>query len=282
MNTKNLMFSSANSINIGRLIPQVVYYFHAYMKLYKSHDIALGDPVNFVVPTGNFGNILAGYYAKEMGLPIHKLICASNENKVLYDFLKTGSYDRNRPFVTTISPSMDILISSNLERLLYTISGSNEAIVANLMDQLAAKGGYTIRDEMKSKMRDFYGGYASEKETSHAIKRVFERDGYLIDTHTAVACAVYRKYRDETEDPVKTVIVSTASPYKFTSDVMKALDEKYAEMDDFRLVQEMEKVSGIPIPEAIRDLEIKPRLHTTLCEKDEMMQELERILELCD
>ncbi|QUH24662.1 threonine synthase [Serpentinicella alkaliphila] len=277
---KGFMFSSANSINIGRLVPQVVYYFYAYAQMCKSGDIKVGDEINFVVPTGNFGNILAGYYAKELGLPVGKLICASNENKVLFDFMATGTYDKKRAFILTMSPSMDILISSNLERLLYTLSGQDSSKVKDLMDKLNSNGVYNISDDMKQALKDFVGGYASEENTTKAIKDVFENSDYLMDTHTAVAYSVYKEYKDSSGDDRKTVIVSTASPYKFTANVMKAIDSKYDGQDEFELMNEMETLSKVIIPESIRDLNTKPILHTTICAKDEMKQQVEKILNI--
>ncbi|MDE6675882.1 MAG: threonine synthase, partial [Acetatifactor sp.] len=216
MNGKGFQFSSANSINIGRLVPQICYYVYAYATLLKEEKIAEGETINVVVPTGNFGNILASFYAKNMGLPIGKLICASNENKVLYDFFSTGVYDRNREFVLTSSPSMDILISSNLERLIYRIAGEDADKNKELMAALTGEGKYEITPEMKEALADFYGSYADEKETAEEISRLYKDCGYVIDTHTAVASAVYQKYTAETGDRTKTVIASTASPFKFT------------------------------------------------------------------
>ena len=211
MSAVNCMFSSANSINIGRLIPQIVYYFHGYLQLCRMGDIKAGEEINFTVPTGNFGNILAGYYAKKMGLPIRHLICASNENKVLYDFLNTGVYDKKRSFITTMSPSMDILVSSNLERLLFYLYDEDSA-VSELMAQLAGKGAYMINDCVKKKLVDFYGYYASEEDTAEAIKKYIKMTGMLL-THTAVAFSAYEKYRKQKCGKcAKTVIVSTASP----------------------------------------------------------------------
>ncbi|MBD8926269.1 MAG: threonine synthase, partial [[Eubacterium] rectale] len=231
MDDAGYQFSSANSINIGRLVPQIVYYVYAYAKLYANGDIAKDEKINVVVPTGNFGNILAAFYAKNMGLPIAKLICASNENKVLYDFFTTGEYNKNREFILTNSPSMDILISSNLERLIYRIAGNDAAKNAGLMKELSETGKYTVTPEMKEKLTDFYGNYTSEKETGEAIKKLYEDTGYVIDTHTAVAAGVYDKYKKETGDTkTKTVIASTASPFKFTRSVMEAIDPKYASM----------------------------------------------------
>ena len=216
-------FSSANSINIGRLVPQVVYYVYAYATLVKNEQIKNGDQINITVPTGNFGNILAAYYAKQMGLPVHKLICASNDNKVLYDFFRTGTYDRKRDFILTTSPSMDILISSNLERLIYRIAGADAKKCAELMQALSAGGEYTITEEMKSQLGDFYGNFCTEEETAATIAGVFKNSHYVIDTHTAVAAGVYDKYVKETGDKLPAVIASTASPYKFTRSVMDAL-----------------------------------------------------------
>ncbi|MGH4123757.1 MAG: threonine synthase [Clostridium sp.] len=277
---KNSMFSSANSINIGRLIPQVVYYFYAYTQLCNKGEIEIGEEINFSVPTGNFGNILAGYYAKKMGLPIKKLICASNENKVLFDFINTGTYDKVRDFVITMSPSMDILISSNLERLLYAISGQDAKVIKNLMKELSVKGRYEIDNIMKKGLVDFYGGYASEEETAQSITEVYKANNYVIDTHTAVSYAVYQKYLKETLDTTKTVIVSTASPYKFTTDVMKSIDAKYAGLNDFELIKELSKITNIHIPAGIVDLEKKPVIHKTKCEKNEMQKQIEKILNL--
>ena len=265
-------FSSANSINIGRLVPQIVYYVYAYAKLYGAGVLKKGEPMNVVVPTGNFGNILAAYYAKEMGVPVGKLICASNENKVLYDFFRTGSYDRNREFVLTTSPSMDILISSNLERLIYKIAGADDVKDAAFMKELSEKGTYTITPQMKEKLADFYGNYAAE------IARLYKEADYVIDTHTAVASAVYRKYRKETGDEHVTVIASTASPYKFARSVMDAIDEKYDAMDDFRLVDELSVLSKTAVPKAVEELRTAPVLHDTVVEKDEMKAIVKKIL----
>ena len=237
-----LQFSSANSINIGRLVPQVVYYVYAYVKLLEEGKISDGEKINVVVPTGNFGNILAAFYAKNMGVPIGKLVCASNENKVLYDFFVTGTYDRNRQFMLTSSPSMDILISSNLERLIYRIAGNDAKVNAELMKSLSTNGSYEITQQMKEQLADFYGNYADERETAQRIKEMYENTGYILDTHTAVASAVYRKYVQETGDGSATVIASTASPFKFTRNVMKAIDEKYSAMSDFELVDELSKI----------------------------------------
>ncbi len=271
-------FSSANSINIGRLVPQIVYYVYSYVKLLENGEIAGDEEINVTVPTGNFGNILAAYLAKGIGVPIRKLICASNENKVLYDFFTTGTYDKNRKFVLTSSPSMDILISSNLERLIYWIAGEDAEKNRELMAQLSAEGAYTITDEMRARLSDFYGNYASEEETAAAIKSVYGNTGYVMDTHTAVAAAVYGKYRKETGDHTKTVIASTASPYKFTRSVMDAIDPKYDAMGDFALADELSRISGTDIPKAIEEIRTAEVLHDTVCETKEMKDVICRFL----
>ena len=272
MAEKGFQFSSANSINIGRLIPQVAYYVYAYVKLLEEEKIKDGEAVNFVVPTGNFGNILAAFYAKQMGLPVHKLICASNENKVLYDFFTTGTYDRNREFMLTSSPSMDILVSSNLERLIYRIAGDDPDKNRELMNELKQDGKYTITEEMKAQLADFYGNYASEEETAGTIHDLYDKTGYVIDTHTAVASCVYKKYLKDTGDTSVSVIASTASPYKFTRSVMKAIDEKYNDMSDFDLVDRLSEISGTPVPRAIEEIRTAPVLHDHVCDKTEMKQ----------
>ena len=276
--TKGYQFSSANSINIGRLVPQMVYYVYAYTRLVADGTIKAGEKINVVVPTGNFGNILAAYYAKQMGLPINKFICASNENKVLYDFFETGCYDRNREFILTTSPSMDILISSNLERLIYRIAGNNAAKNKELMAALTGEGKYTITDDMKKELADFYGNYASEEETAQTIKKVYESDGYIMDTHTAVAATVYDKYVAKTNDTHKTVIASTASPYKFTRSVMTAIDPEYDKKSDFELIDELNKLSGVKIPQAIEDIRTAPVRHNTVCDTDKMLDEVKKFL----
>ena len=265
-------FSSANSINIGRLVPQIVYYVYAYAKMVKSGEIENGEPINVVVPTGNFGNILAAFYAKNMGLPIGKLVCASNENKVLYDFFTTGTYDKNREFILTTSPSMDILISSNLERLVYRIAGNSAEKNQQLMKSLQENGSYTITEDMRAQLTSFYGNFASEEETAAVIQEIYQEAGYIIDTHTAVAAAVYKKYQKETGDKTKTVIASTASPYKFTRSVMTAIDAKYDSKPDFELVDELEKLSKVKVPQAIEEIRTAPVLHKTVCEVEEMEQ----------
>ncbi|MBR4085741.1 MAG: threonine synthase [Lachnospiraceae bacterium] len=278
MAEKGFQFSSANSINIGRLVPQIVYYVYAYVQLLAEGKIGVGEKINVVVPTGNFGNILAAFYAKNMGLPIEKLICASNDNKVLYDFFSTGTYDRNREFMLTTSPSMDILISSNLERLIYRIAGNDATKNAALMSALNGTGKYEITDEMKAQLQDFYGNYASEAETAETIKNLYEDCGYVIDTHTAVAASVYDKYVKETGDTTKTVIASTASPYKFTRSVMEAIDEKYASMEDFALVDELCKLANVEVPKAIEEIRNAQIRHNNICEVEEMQQVVKNFL----
>ena len=278
MNNAGYQFSSANSINIGRLVPQIVYYVYAYARLIAKEEIKAGEKINAVVPTGNFGNILAAFYAKNMGLPINKLICASNENKVLYDFFSTGTYDRNRDFILTTSPSMDILISSNLERLIYRIAGNSATENAKLMKSLKDTGKYEITSQMKEQLGDFYGNYATEAEDAATIKKIYDNDNYIVDTHTSVAATVYEKYKKETGDETKTVIASTASPYKFTRSVMDAIDSKYASMTDFELVDELCRISGVKIPKAIEDIRTAPVLHDTVCEVNEMCDNVKRIL----
>lgn len=280
MDKAGFQFSSANSINIGRLVPQIVYYVYSYVKLLAEGEIAEGEQINVVVPTGNFGNILAAFYAKNMGLPIAKLICASNENKVLYDFFETGVYDKNREFKLTSSPSMDILISSNLERLIYRIAGGSAAKNAELMASLKSAGKYSITPEMKAELKDFYGNYASEEETAEVIKNIYENTGYVIDTHTAVAASVYRKYAKGGDDK-KTVIASTASPFKFTRSVMNAIDKaKYDSMTDFELVDELSRIANVTVPQAIEDIRTAPVLHDRVCDKTEMEETVKSILGL--
>lgn len=278
MDAAGFQFSSANSINIGRLVPQVVYYVYAYSRLLKEGEIAEGEKINVVVPTGNFGNILAAYYAKNMGLPINKLICASNDNKVLYDFFTTGSYDKNREFILTTSPSMDILISSNLERLIYKIAGCDDAKNKELMTSLATTGKYEITEEMKAELADFYGNYATEAETANVIKSIFEETGYVIDTHTGVAAEVYKKYKKDTNDTTKSVIASTASPFKFTRSVMNAIDSKYDAMSDFELVDELSKIGNVKVPNAIEEIRTANVLHDTVCEVSEMENVVKKFL----
>lgn len=278
MAQKGFQFSSANSINIGRLVPQIVYYVYSYAKLLKEEKITEGEAINVVVPTGNFGNILAAFYAKNMGVPIAKLICASNENKVLYDFFETGCYDRNREFMLTSSPSMDILISSNLERLIYRIAGNDAKKTAEFMAALSQDGKYQITDEMKKELKDFYGNYANEQETADRIKALYDKTGYVIDTHTAVASAVYQKYKTTSNDMTKTVIASTASPFKFTRSVMNAIDAKYDSMTDFELVDELSRIANVTTPNAIEEIRTAPVLHDTVCDKSEMKKVVKSFL----
>ena len=271
-------FSSANSINIGRLVPQIVYYVYAYATLYKNGEIKAGEKINVTVPTGNFGNILAAFYAKNMGLPIEKLICASNENKVLYDFFSTGSYDRNRDFILTTSPSMDILISSNLERLIYRIAGEDADKTREMMNELSKDGKYEITAEMRAQLKDFYGNYATEEETAKIIKKLYEDTGYVIDTHTAVAACVYEKYKTATKDDTKTVIASTASPFKFTRSVMDAIDHKYDAMEDFELIDKLSEIANMKVPNAIEEIRTAPVLHDTVVEVAEMPAIVKKLL----
>ena len=278
LDANGFQFSSANSINIGRLVPQMVYYVYAYAQLLASGAIGDGEEINVVVPTGNFGNILAAYYAKEMGLPIKKFICASNDNKVLFDFFSTGTYDRNREFILTTSPSMDILISSNLERLIYKIAGEDSAANAAFMKSLNTEGKYSITDEMKEKLADFFGGYATEQDTADIIKKIYDNCGYVIDTHTAVAACVYEQYKAATGDDTKTVIASTASPYKFTRSVMAAIAHEKADDDDFALVDALSELSKVEIPDAIAEIRTAEVLHKTVCEVEDMCKEVKGFL----
>ena len=279
MKEQGYQFSSANSINIGRLVPQVVYYVYTYACLVAEGKLSCGEPMNVVVPTGNFGNILAAYYAKQMGVPVAKLICASNENKVLYDFFKTGTYDKNREFVLTSSPSMDILVSSNLERLIYAIADEDAKANAALMKSLKETGKYDITPKMQEKLADFVGGFATEEETAAVIRKVYEKTGYVIDTHTAVAASVYYQYKEETGDNTVTVIASTASPYKFARSVMEAVEGETNE-DDFVLVDRLSEISGVSVPKAIEDIRNAPVRHTMECGKEKMQETVEGILHL--
>lgn len=280
MAKSGLRFSSANSINIGRLVPQIVYYFYAYGQMIAQGAVKAGECINVTVPTGNFGNILAAYYGKLMGLPVSKLICASNENKVLVDFFRTGAYDRNRSFRLTSSPSMDILISSNLERLIYRIAGDDSDVTAKLMASLSAQGVYRVSDEMYGKLSDFYGNYASEEETSEEIAAVYASAGYVMDTHTAVASKVYRKYRSESGDRTPTVIASTASPYKFARAVVSSIRPADGEKSDLELIDELHEVCGVQIPQAIEDIRTAPVLHNTFIESGDMEKEIASWLKL--
>ena len=259
-------FSSANSINIGRLTPQIVYYIVSYVELVKNNKIKMGDKINFVVPTGNFGDILAGYYAKKLGLPVNKFICASNNNNVLYDFLTTGTYDRNREFLKTISPSMDILISSNLERLLYDLSGADDKYIKFLMEDLNKNGKYQVNDEILKKIKKQFGaGYATDEETAKTIKKVWEEEKYLLDPHTAVAYKVMLE--QNLSEP--TVVLSTASPYKFCASVANALLNIHDE-DEFVLMQKLYETTKVEIPENLKNLKSKEILHSDIIKKEEM------------
>ena len=279
MDAAGYQFSSANSINIGRLVPQIVYYVYAYSKLFAQGAVAKDEKINIVVPTGNFGNILAAFYAKNMGLPIAKLICASNENKVLFDFFKTGEYDKNREFILTTSPSMDILISSNLERLIYKIAGNDADKNNELMNSLKVNGKYDITDDMKKQLDDFYGNYASEEETAETIRDTYDKTGYIMDTHTSVAASVYKKYKAETNDDTVTVIASTASPFKFTRSVMVAIDPKYDSMGDFELVDELSKIGNVKVPNAIEEIRNAEVRHNNLVEVDGMKDIVKKFLD---
>ena len=279
MNDNGFQFSSANSINIGRLVPQVVYYVKAYADLLKQGALKAGEPMNVVVPTGNFVNILSSYYAKQIGIPIGKFVCASNKNKVLFDFFETGKYDRNREFYVTTSPSMDILISSNLERMIYRIAGNDAKQCAKFMAALTKDGEYVITDAMKAELSEFFGAFGSEEETAVKIKEVYDKEGYVMDTHTAVAAVAYDKYKAATgDDKTPTVIASTSSPYKFTRSVMDAIDPAYDAEDDFELVDELNKVSKTAIPKAIEEIRTAPVLHDTVCETAAMEDEVKKIL----
>lgn len=259
LEANKLMFSSANSINWGRLVPQVVYYISSYASLVADEQISLGDTVNVVVPTGNFGNILAAYYAKKMGLPLGKLICASNINNVLTDFINTGVYDRNRKFYATTSPSMDILISSNLERLLYMLSGNDDAQIREWFGALAKDGKYEVTDDIKAKIaEEFYAGYCDDEQTKATIHNIYEKYSYVCDTHTAVAVKVYEDYRKATGDTTRTLIASTASPYKFSASVLDAICPEAITEDEYAMVDKINELSKITIPESLADLKNKP------------------------
>lgn len=267
------MFSSANSINWGRLAPQIVYYVSSYAELVKTGKIKAGDKINIVVPTGNFGNILAGFYAKLMGVPVNKLICASNSNNVLTDFLSTGVYDRNRKFYTTISPSMDILISSNLERLLYHLCGGDDATINEWFTSLKENGRYEVTPDVLEKIKtDFCAGFTNDAETKDTIKRMFDEHGYLLDTHTAVAVKVYEDYLKNTGDKTVTLIASTANPYKFSASVLDALGESDKNLDEFDLVEKLHEVSGMKVPESLAELKTKEIRFTQSIEKDSMKE----------
>lgn len=275
---KGYMLSSANSINIGRLVPQIVYYVYSYVNLLKDKKVGEGESINIVVPTGNFGNILAVFYAKKMGIPVGKLICASNENKVLTDFINTGIYDRRRKFSVTNSPSMDILISSNLERFLYEISGKDSCLIKNLMAELKEKGKYEITEEMKKRLNILYGDFADEDDTLKAIEKVYENSDYLIDTHTAVAYDVYEKYKNKTGDNSATIIASTASPFKFPKSINEVLNMGHENASDFELVDLFSDKLNLKLPKGLEGLEEKEICHKVTCKKDEMKKVIKNFL----
>ncbi|MCI9195691.1 MAG: threonine synthase [Angelakisella sp.] len=275
---KGFSLSSANSINWGRLVPQIVYYISAYCQLLADGEIAAGEQVNFCVPTGNFGNILAGYYAKQMGLPVKRFLCASNRNNVLTDFIATGRYDRNRAFFTTTSPSMDILISSNLERLLYLLTGKNDAETREKMDSLRRTGVYQLdQRELSALQEEFSGGCCDDRQAADTIRQTFERYSYLCDPHTAVAVKVWEDYRKETGDGTKTVILSTASPYKFADTVLAALGQPVPK-DDFDRLEALEKLSGLPAPAALTGLKDAPCRFPDVCGAGEMGERVRKFL----
>ena len=279
---KNMMFSSANSINWGRLVPQIVYYFSAYCDLVEQNRIKLGDEINVVVPTGNFGNILAGYYAKKMGLPIKNLVCASNSNNVLTDFLKSGKYDKNRKFFTTTSPSMDILISSNLERLLYHMSGCDSKLINELMDSLARNGEYEVSQALIEEIQKcFDAGCCDEDSVAATIKSNFDENHYLLDTHTAVAVKVYEDYVKQTGDDIPTVIDSTASPYKFSKSVLSAVTNgKENNLDEFEMVDELNSITGADVPASLKALKNKKVRFENVCDKENMSEMVFELLNL--
>ena len=268
LDSKGMIFSSANSINWGRLAPQIVYYVSAYCDMIVSNEIKYGEKVNVCVPTGNFGNILAAYYAKHMGVPVNKLICASNINNVLTDFINTGVYDRNRQFYATVSPSMDILISSNLERLLYLMTDRNDAVINEWFGKLAAEGKYEVTADVKAKLNEeFFGGFCDDEQTKETISSIYEKYSYTCDTHTAVAVKVYNDYKAATGDTTKTVIASTASPYKFSAAVLEALEKGNSDIDEYAKVDRIAELSDIPVPAALADLKNKPERFTDVIEK---------------
>lgn len=272
-------FSSANSINWGRLLPQIVYYFSAYCDMLKNGTVTLGEAINVVVPTGNFGNILAAYYAREMGLPIARLICASNSNNVLTEFLTTGTYDRNRAFHTTVSPSMDILISSNLERLLYHLTDGDDTQVVTWMNDLKKTGSYTVSDAVLNKIRAlFAAGSCDDTQTLAEIHDIYAREGYLCDTHTAVAMQVYRTYREQTGDAVPTVVASTANPYKFSASVLRAVAGTCDDADEFAMVDALHAATGCPIPVSLAELKNKKPRFLGVCDRDTMEQAVFELL----
>lgn len=280
LDNHNMSFSSANSINIGRLVPQIVYYFTSYSELVKRGEIKFGDKLNFVVPSGNFGNILAGYYAKKLGLPINNLVCASNKNRVLTDFINTGVYDRNREMYLTNSPSMDILVSSNLERYLYEICEQDPVKTKKLMEALNSNGRYEIDEKMKNNLKNFFGGYCDEDNTLKAIKNVYDEYGYLMDTHTAVAHYVYNEYKTKNNDESKTVIVSTASPFKFAESVCKGLEIENSSLSEFDHIYLLAEKTNTELPKALKELKGAERVHKNICGKNELVNEVKKFLGL--
>ena len=270
LDDNGMMFSSANSINWGRLVPQIVYYISSYAELVKDGEITLGEKVNIVVPTGNFGNIFAAYYAKHMGIPVNKLICASNINNVLTDFINTGVYDRNRHFYPTVSPSMDILISSNLERLLYIMTGKNDTLISEWFGKLSAEGKYEVSDDVKAKLsEEFCAGFCDDEQTKATIHEIYEKYSYTCDTHTAVAVKVYEDYKKSTGDATKTIIASTASPYKFSAAVLEAIEGKTSDISEYEKVDRIAELSDIPVPSALADLKNKPERFNDVIDKND-------------
>ena len=270
LDDNGMMFSSANSINWGRLVPQIVYYISSYAELVKDGEITLGEKVNIVVPTGNFGNILAAYYVKHMGIPVNKLICASNINNVLTDFINTGVYDRNRHFYPTVSPSMDILISSNLERLLYIMTGKNDTLISEWFGKLSAEGQYEVSDDVKAKLsEEFCAGFCDDEQTKVTIHEIYEKYSYTCDTHTAVAVKVYEDYKKSTGDATKTIIASTASPYKFSAAVLEAIEGKTSDISEYEKVDRIAELSDIPVPSALADLKNKPERFNDVIDKND-------------
>ncbi|MDE6848531.1 MAG: threonine synthase [Ruminococcus sp.] len=270
LDDKGMMFSSANSINWGRLVPQIVYYVSSYAELVKDGEIEAGEKINIVVPTGNFGNILAAYYAKHMGVPVNKLICASNINNVLTDFINTGVYDRNRKFYATVSPSMDILISSNLERLLYLLTDRNDSIIKEWFGKLSTEGRYEVSDDIKAKIsEEFFASCCDDVQTKNTIHEIYEKYSYTCDTHTAVAVKVYEDYKKATGDTTKTVIASTASPYKFSAAVLEAVQDSKSALDEYDMIDKLAELSKMPVPSALADLRNKPERFNDVIDKAE-------------
>lgn len=280
LNKEGFILSSANSINIGRLVPQIVYYFYGYFELVKQGVIKEGESINVCVPTGNFGNILAAYYGKQMGLPIKKFICASNENNVLSDFFNTGVYDKRRELVVSESPSMDILVSSNLERLLFEICNRDPKKVSELMNSLNNEGIYSISKEMKENLKEFYGNYAMPEEVHESIRELYNEKGYVIDTHTAVGHAVWKKYVADTKDDTPCLIASTASAFKFSRSILEAMGVDVKEKSDFEILYLLNEKTGLEIPKGLKDLDKLEVLHNRTCDKNKMAEELKNILKL--